>query len=286
MDISPGKLSWVYYGTSRDHNHHKPFIPQGVVKIAVQIPRETSNKFFISRLTHGFRVGLKNLFLSSILLIRTWQRPSNTPRWWMSIYKQRLLNIILLVSSAKQTSWMPTLYGRFRIIPKHHRPNKWRLIMDIFHPADLSVNDGIQKELCSLSYITATHHTMDLDRGALLAIMDIESAPHLLSMHPADCYLLAMVWNKGIYVDTVLLFALRSAPKLFNILIGLLLWILNHKGTSQTIHFLDDFLTMGPAMFSMYHDNLNSMMNVFEQLADFGKIGRTVSLSHILGHYS
>ena len=151
----------------------------------------------------------------------------------------------------------------------HPKPNKCRLIVDISHPADLSVNDGIPKELCSLSYITvdtATHHTMDLGRGALLAIMDIKSAFHLLSMHPSNCYLLAMVCNKGIYVDTILLFALRLAPKLFNIMIGLHLWILNQKGAFPTIHYLDDFLTMGQAKFSTCHDNLNIIIMCLSSL--------------------
>ena len=38
------------------------------------------------------------------------------------------------------------------VIPKSGQPNKWRLIVDSSNPRDHSVNDGIDKELCSLTY--------------------------------------------------------------------------------------------------------------------------------------
>ena len=111
--------------------------------------------------------------------------------------------------------------SRFGVIPKQHKPDKWRLIVGLSHPVELSVNDGIPKELCSLSYIsvdTAIDHIIELGTGTLLAKIDIKSAFRLLPVHPSDRYLLAMEWNKGIYIDTCLPFGLRSAPKLFNIL--------------------------------------------------------------------
>ena len=75
-----------------------------------------------------------------------------------------------------------------------------------------------------------------------------------------------MEWNKGIYIDTCLPFGLRSAPKLFNILADFLSWILDQKGAFPTIHYLDDFLTMGPAKSLTCHRNLEIMMEVLEQL--------------------
>jgi len=56
-----------------------------------------------------------------------------------------------------------------------------------------------------------------------------------------------MRWDRKIYIDTCLPFGLRSAPKLFNVLADLLLWILEHHNVSPVMHYLDDFLTMGPA---------------------------------------
>ena len=42
----------------------------------------------------------------------------------------------------------------FGVIPKKHKPNKWRLILDLSSPEGFSVNDGISKETSSLSYTT------------------------------------------------------------------------------------------------------------------------------------
>lgn len=41
-------------------------------------------------------------------------------------------------------------------------------------------------------------------------------------------------------------FKLWSAPKLFNILADLLLWIVEAKGVSPILHYLDDFLIFTP----------------------------------------
>ena len=43
--------------------------------------------------------------------------------------------------------------NRFGVIPTKHQPGKWRLIVDLSHPSGHSVNDGIPKPLCSLTYI-------------------------------------------------------------------------------------------------------------------------------------
>ena len=53
-------------------------------------------------------------------------------------------------------------------------------------------------------------------------------------------------WEKGVLIDTCLPFRLRSAPKLFNNMADLLAWILVDQGVSYPIHYLDDFLTVGP----------------------------------------
>ena len=157
----------------------------------------------------------------------------------------------------------------FGVIPKNHTPNKWRLIVDLSHPVDFSINDGIPKDMCSLTYITvdtAINHIIELGPGTLLAKIDIKSTFRLLPVHPSDRHLLAMKWNEGIYIDTCLPFGLRSAPKLFNILADLFSWILGQQAASPTIHYLDDYLTMGPAGKPNCFNNLNTMMNTAKYL--------------------
>ena len=38
--------------------------------------------------------------------------------------------------------------------PPKHKPNKWRLILDLSSPEGNRVNDGIARELASLSYVS------------------------------------------------------------------------------------------------------------------------------------
>ena len=42
----------------------------------------------------------------------------------------------------------------FGVITKKSKPGKWRLIIDLSTPNGHSVNYGIEKEICSLSYVT------------------------------------------------------------------------------------------------------------------------------------
>ena len=44
--------------------------------------------------------------------------------------------------------------SRFGVIPKCNQQGKWRLIVDLSYPKHHSVNDGIPKHLCSLTYVT------------------------------------------------------------------------------------------------------------------------------------
>ena len=137
------------------------------------------------------------LRLSSVQLTKTRWEPCNTLRWLMIISKQRLLNIAL-PGPFHKVDIPDTHISRFGVIPKQHKPNKWRLIMGLSHPIEFSVNYGISKELCSLSYITvdtAIDHIIELGPRTLLAKMDIKSAFCLLPMHPSDRHLLVMEWK-------------------------------------------------------------------------------------------
>ena len=64
----------------------------------------------------------------------------------------------------------------FGVIPKS-QPGKWRLIVDLSSPEDNSVNDGIDKPMCSLKYITIDDIVENVKkcggRGALLGKLDI-----------------------------------------------------------------------------------------------------------------
>ena len=73
------------------------------------------------------------------------------------------------------------------VIPKRHKLNKWWLIVDLSSPGGASVNDRIDKEMCSLSYTsvdTVVEKILDLGRNALLAKLDIKKAYWMIPVHP------------------------------------------------------------------------------------------------------
>ena len=141
-----------------------------------------------------------------------------------------------------------TQINRFGVIPKGHQPGKWWLIVDLSHPRGHSVNDGIEPELCSLNYTSvdrAVQRILRLGTGAKLAKFDVESAYRTVPVHPEDRWLLGMRWRGGVYIDTVLPFGLRSAPKIYTAVADALQWILM-RVSIEVIHYLDDFLLFGP----------------------------------------
>ena len=96
-------------------------------------------------------------------------------------------------------------------------PGEWRLILDLSFPWQHSVNDGIARDLCSLHYPTvdeAIGHILKLGKGALLAKVDINHAYRNIPIHPQDRHLFGMLWEDDLYIDMVLPFSLRSAPKI------------------------------------------------------------------------
>ena len=159
--------------------------------------------------------------------------------------------------------------NKFGVIPKSHQPGRWRLIVDLSHPNGWSVNDGIQPELCSLSYTSvdeALRLILPLGPGTQLAKFDIESAYRLVMVHPDDRHLLGMKWKDQLFVDTVPPFGLRSAPKVFTALADALQWILGQNRVPRGIHYLDDFLLVGAPASQECQQALKVALQVCQQL--------------------
>ena len=138
--------------------------------------------------------------------------------------------------------------NRFGVIPKKYQPGKWRLITNLSYPEGTSVNDAIDPSLCSLTYtsvdkVAAT--AAALGHGARLAKIDVKSAYRLVPVHPGQRKWLGMQWQGKVYVDGMLPFGLRSAPKLFNAVADALEWCVVRQGIQQIYHYLDDFVVLG-----------------------------------------
>ena len=69
------------------------------------------------------------------------------------------------------------------------------------------------------------------------------------------------------YIDTCLLFRLRSAPYLFNHLSTALHWTLEQNyDIEHLLHYLDDFFTADPANSNICEKNLYAMLALCEKL--------------------
>ena len=55
-----------------------------------------------------------------------------------------------VLGPVKPESLPPVQVNRIGVIPKSHQPGKWRVIVDLSHPAGSSANHGINPELCTL----------------------------------------------------------------------------------------------------------------------------------------
>ena len=131
------------------------------------------------------------------------------------------------------------------LIPKHHQPGKYRLIVNLSAPEGSSINDAISSDLASVQYTTVRKAALQvaaMGRGALLAKLDIHSAYRKVPVHQADRNLLGINWKGQVYQDQALPFGLRSAPKLFTAVADTLAWALACEGVEKSCHYLDDFL--------------------------------------------
>jgi len=128
-------------------------------------PNRQLVEFFIAGLTDGFRIGFKEqpkpLQSAKRNLGCALQHPDTVQKY--------LTEEIACgrVAGPFPSSLAPLAHiSPFGVIPKNHQPNKWKLIVDLSHPIDGSVNGGIPKVLCSLKYSTWTLQLNALSRLA------------------------------------------------------------------------------------------------------------------------
>ena len=154
------------------------------------------------------------------------------------------------------------------LVPKHD--GGWRTIYHLSAPPTSSINDFINPDDYSLSYCSiddAYTFINALGPGTLLSKIDLKDAFRLIPVNPSDWNLLGIQWRGKFYVDTCLPFGLRSAPYLFNRFSQAIHWILaNNYGVQHLLHYLDDFLTAGPADSPVCYHNLNAMLSLCQNI--------------------
>jgi len=203
-------------------------------KSPIDHPDRPLVKFFITGLTEGFPIGFKEqskpLRSSKRNLSCALQHPDTVQKylaekitlgWVAGPFPNSLAQQV-------QVNWLG-------VIPKNHQPDKWRLIVDLSHPANGSVNGGIPKAFCSLKYImidSAIEYIKQIFQGTLLAKIDIKSAFCLLPVHPADRHLLAM----SPYILTSVYLSVLDLPPS-----SLMFWLIYWHGYFNDIKFHHSF---------------------------------------------
>ena len=142
------------------------------------------------------------------------------------------------------------------------------MIVDLSAPRGMSVNDGIDSELLSLSYATIDQLValvVSEGKGAFLVKADIQKAYRMVPVHAEDQHLLGVRWDGTVYIDRVLPFGLRSAPKLFSAVADALQWILHKKGIEKGLHYLDDFILVAGSHHRAVHQK-EIILKSFEEL--------------------
>ena len=254
-------------GIFQQHPSHSPLKLRTWIRVLADHPDQDLRDYLLQGLHQGFNIGFDyNQPLQS--------SSSNMPSALchpdiVQAYLDKECQLGRIIGPLKRSEITQVHTSRFGVIPKKHQANKWRLILDLSSPTSKSVNDGISQARCSLkcaSIDDAARIVLTLGRGTLLAKVDIESAYRIIPVSPQDQHLLGMEWKGHIYVDTALPFGLRSAPKIFCALSDTIEWILQQRGVSSCLHYIDDFITFGRADSHECQTNLTTILDTCKEL--------------------
>ena len=258
-----------------------PLIPLVWRHLLADYPNASLAQFFLAGITQGFRIG----FVPGSMQLESAKSNMHSALEHAEVVTEYIMKEGRIAGSFPHSLIPGAHTSRFGVIPKSHQPGKWRLIIDLSHPKQHSVNDGIPKELRSISYIStddAIGQILTIGKNCLLAKIDIKSAFRLIPVHPADRHLLAMNWENQIFIDKCLPFGLRSAPKLFNLLADLLEWVAKDQGVTYLMHYLDDYLTAGHPGSEECQRNLMNICQILGiPLAEDKVMGPTTSIEFL-----
>ena len=155
------------------------------------------------------------------------------------------------------------------VVPKEN--GKWRVILHLSTPEGHSVNDFISREEFTLHHYSTIDKAVALlgrlNRGALMATsLDLQAAFRMVPVLASEWELLGMYWRDKYYVDTSLPFGLRSAPSIVDNFASALHWILEYNYGATLLHYLDDFLLLGPPGLPTCQDSMSTMLQVCQEL--------------------
>ena len=131
--------------------------PLNLVSWATELsayPDKQFKHYILSGIEYGFRVGYD--YANHTLVARgrnmssALEHPEVVDNYLAAEKSLGRVGVVPKGSAAEKACHV----SPFGVIPKKSKPGKWRLIIDLSTPNGHSVNDGIEKELCSLSYVS------------------------------------------------------------------------------------------------------------------------------------
>lgn len=140
------------------------------------------------------------------------------------------------------------------------------MIYHLSFPHRDSLNDQIDPELASVSYTSFNKAISVLQRlgpNAFLAKEDIQSAFWLLPIHLSSFNSLGIYFNNNFFIDKCLPMGCSLSCVYFKTFSTFLEWFVSYTtGSNNLIHYLDDFLFMGPERLAECDDLLSAFQEV------------------------
>ena len=131
------------------------------------------------------------------------------------------------------------------LIPKKE-PGKFHIIHDLSFPKGNSVNFGMPKECCSVSYENYDYLISlltSVGQGCFIAKADIDLVFRIIPVHPDDYHLLGFRFGGQYYYDKCLPLGCSVSCKVFEQFSCALQWILQRVYHVRTMsHILDDYI--------------------------------------------
>ena len=254
---------------------HSPLLASVWAQELSSHPDKAFVEYIIQGITNGFRIGFDrrqsiysanaNLHLDKVEVVSEY------------LHREELLGRMWKIPLAVLPRGIHI--SPLGVIPKRNKPGKWRLIVDLSSPQGASVNDGIDADRSSLSYASLDHLAAlvaSTGRGSLLVKADVKEAYRMVPVHPEDQHLLGVQWQGLVYIDKVLPFGLRSAPKIFSAVADAVQWILYNSGIGKGLHYLDDFILVAANM-DLALRQKDTLLSIF------GKLNIPIEISKLEG---
>jgi hypothetical protein len=155
------------------------------------------------------------------------------------------------------------------LVPKK-KIGEYRVIHHLSCPNQLSVNDGIPQDMCTVQYQTIDDAVSLLKfhgKGSLMSKTDLETSYRLVPINEKDHELLGFTVDGTFYYDKTLPMGLSYSCNLFEKFSTSIHWLVDHKLESAgCVPVLDDFLFVGPPNSDLCHKTLFQFLDMAQYI--------------------